>query len=67
MPYINIKCENCSHIFSVIKTPEIGINTKSLSCNWCTNCEDDATDYYKETHYLDDIFGEPNPNQTKLF
>ncbi len=62
---IKIKC-NCGKIHEVRRSKEIGPETKSLSCNWCPDCDETATEEYIEIHHETDNFNEPDPNQLKL-
>ncbi len=67
MNKIKLKCNGCGQIHSVVRTQEIDMEVKSLSSNWCHLCEDDATEEWTETHHVNEIFGEPDPNQLNLF
>lgn len=66
MSKINIRCDECNKVHSVQRTSEIPPEVKSLSCNWCVECEDNATDYYKEEQHLIEDFNDINPNQLTL-
>jgi len=66
MSVIVIECENCGLKHGVNRTVEIPDDVTSLSCNWCPECEDDATDYYTEK-YIYTVIPEPiDPNQLSL-
>lgn len=48
MKTIKIICEHCNQVFEVRCTSEIPNDVKSLGCNWCPACEDEADEYYHE-------------------
>lgn len=66
MSTIKMKCDGCDKIYDLTRTKDILCDTKSMTCNWCSACEDDATEDYCETQHLNDIFGAPDPNQLKI-
>jgi len=57
MVKIKMKCEGCLKIHEVNHTPELLDTTKSLTCNWCPSCEDNATADYFEIEHENEIFG----------
>lgn len=63
---IKMKCESCDNVYVLSKTSELLKETKSMTCNWCPACEDNATEDYKESQHYNEIFGAPDPNQIKL-
>ena len=66
MVKIKIKCNGCSKTHEVERTHEILDTTKSLSCNWCPMCDNNANeDYFEQQHEneIEDI----NSNQLNIF
>ncbi len=45
---MKLTCEGCQKIHELPRTPEIPKHVVSMCCNWCLNCEDSATEYYRE-------------------
>jgi len=67
MRVIVVECENCGLKHGVNRTVEIPDDVTSLLCNWCPECEDDATDYYNEKYVYTPIVEPIDPNQLNLF
>jgi len=64
---IKLKCNGCDKIHTLNRTNEIPDNIKSLSSNWCPNCEDSANDYYEEFWHENEIDeNDTTNNQLKL-
>jgi len=63
---IEIECSGCGLKHGVNRTSEIPEDVTSLRCNWCTECEDDANDYYNETYVYTPIIEPVDPNQLSL-
>lgn len=67
MAKIKIHCNGCGSDFETNRTEEIPEDATSLVCNWCPDCEDKATDYYKEEYIYLEIDEIKDPNQQSLF
>lgn len=44
-------CETCEQEYNVERLVDSPVNAESMKCNWCPECQDNATDYYKESYY----------------
>ena len=65
---IKIKCNGCNKIHDVERTSDIPNDVIALSCNWCPECSDSATDYYTEQYIYSEL-EEPvfDKNQLDIF
>ena len=52
---IKIKCKGCHKVHDVERTSEIPNDVIHLTCNWCPECSDTATDYYNEEYVYEEL------------
>lgn len=75
MKSIEIQCLNdeCGKKHEVDRTKEIPANVKSLTCNWCPDCESTAKEDYFEDYVYYDLGDKDKPkpyndkNQVSMF